>query len=74
MYRFSERLAWVAGVVLPVLETVRRWGTWWEFPPAYLDDLLIGGFFLVGAWMSAEMQPSAVGGSPQRTAALVASG
>jgi hypothetical protein len=52
MYRFSERLAWVAGVVLPVLETVRRWGTWWEFPPAYLDDLLIGGFFLVGAWMS----------------------
>ena len=52
MYRFSERLAWVAGVVLPVGETLRRWGTWWEFPPAYLDDLLIGAFFLVGAWKS----------------------
>ena len=52
MYRFSERLAWVAGVGLPVLETIRRWGTWWEFPPAYLDDVLIGAFFLAGAWVS----------------------
>src|SRR5262245_37687719 len=52
MYRFSERLAWVAGVVLPVLETLRRWGTWWDVPAAYLDDVLIGAFFLFGAWMS----------------------
>jgi hypothetical protein len=52
MYRFSQRLAWAAGVVLPVGETLRRWGTWWEFPPAYLDDLLIGAFFVAGAWMS----------------------
>jgi hypothetical protein len=52
MYRFSQRLAWVAGVVLPLGETLRRWGTWWEFPPAYLDDVLIGAFFLVGAWKS----------------------
>ena len=52
MYRFSQRLAWTAGVALPILETLRRWGTWWEFPPAYLDDLLIGAFFLAGAWMS----------------------
>jgi len=52
MYRFSERLAWTAGIVLPAGETLRRWGTWWEFPPAYLDDVLIGVFFLLGAWMS----------------------
>jgi hypothetical protein len=44
MYRFSEMLAWVAGIVLPVGETLRRWGTWWDVPPAYLDDLLIGAF------------------------------
>lgn len=52
MYRFSERLAWVSGVVLPLGETVRRWGTWWDLPAAYLDDVLIGAFFLFGAWMS----------------------
>ena len=58
MYRFSQRLAWVAGVGLPLLETVRRWGTWWVFPPAYLDDLLIGGFLLVGAFMSRRKTPA----------------
>jgi hypothetical protein len=52
MYRFSHRLAWTAGVVLPVGETLRRWGSWWEFPPAYIDDLLIGAFFLVAAWIA----------------------
>ena len=25
MYKFSETLAWVAGVILPVGETLRRW-------------------------------------------------
>jgi hypothetical protein len=49
MYRFSERLAWVAGIVLPVGETLRRWGTWWEVPLAYLDDVFIGAFFLAAA-------------------------
>jgi hypothetical protein len=52
MYKFSERLAWTAGVALPLGETLRRWGTWWVFPPAYFDDVLIGMFFLAGAWMS----------------------
>ena len=52
MYRFSQRLAWVAGVVIPLGETIRRWGTWWDVPAAYLDDVIIGAFFLFGAWTS----------------------
>ena len=45
MYPFSERLAVVAGIVLPVGETVRRWGSLWVYPWAYLDDVLIGCMF-----------------------------
>jgi len=52
MYRFSQWLAWIAGVVLPVGETWRRWGTWWDYPPAYLDDVFIGAFLLVAAAMT----------------------
>jgi peptidoglycan/LPS O-acetylase OafA/YrhL len=52
MYSFSERLAWVAAFLIPAAETARRWGTWWDFPPAYLDDVLIGVFFVVGALAS----------------------
>lgn len=36
-----------------MLETLRRWGTWWDYPPAYLDDVFIGAFFLFAAWKSA---------------------
>lgn len=50
MLRFSYRAALVAGLVLPIGETLRRWGTWWDAPPAYLDDLFIGAFFLLAAW------------------------
>jgi hypothetical protein len=57
MYRFSQRLAWVAGVVIPLGETMRRWGTWWDVPAAYLDDVVIGAFFLFGAWMSRRSSP-----------------
>jgi hypothetical protein len=52
MYKFSEALAWVAGVTLPVGETLRRWGSWWDVPLAYLDDVFIGAFFLFAAWRS----------------------
>lgn len=48
--RSSRKLAIVIGVVTPVLETVRRWSTWIEYPPAMLDDYLLGGFLLYGAW------------------------
>lgn len=52
MYKFSERLAWIGGILIPAGETLRRWGTWWVYPPAYLDDLLIGAFLLLAAWIS----------------------
>jgi hypothetical protein len=50
VYSFSRRLAWVAGVVLPVGETLRRWGTWWDFPLAYIDDVVLGAVLLLAAW------------------------
>ena len=46
----SRRLAYVFGVLTPLAETLRRWGTWWVNPPAFLDDFLIGVFLLGGAW------------------------
>ena len=46
----SRRLAVVVGVLLPLAETVRRWPLWKEYPPAFLDDFLIGAFLLYGAW------------------------
>src|SRR5262245_53292268 len=55
MYRFSQRLAWTAGLLLPLVETLRRWGTWWDMPAAYLDDIVIGVFLVVGAWMSRDV-------------------
>jgi hypothetical protein len=50
----SRWLAVVFGVLTPLAETVRRWGTWWDHPAAYVDDLLLGGFLLLGAWASAQ--------------------
>ena len=49
---FSRRLAIVAGIFLPLAETVRRWHqlvhlSMW---PAWLDDVLLGAFLLYGAW------------------------
>lgn len=35
---------------MPFLETVRRWETWQENPPAFFDDFILGGFLLYGAW------------------------
>jgi len=48
--RLSRRLAYVFGVLTPIAETVRRWGAWWEYPPAYLDDVLLGALLVGGAW------------------------
>ena len=50
--RFSRALATVFGILAPVLETVRRWGTWREFPPALFDDYILGAFLLTGAWLA----------------------
>ena len=48
---FSRRLAIIFGVLLPLGETIRRWGTggpWY----LWVDDYLIGAFLLYGAWRS----------------------
>ncbi len=49
---FARRLAVLAGVVLPVGETVRRWHQLSDLRMLYawLDDWLIGAFLLYGAW------------------------
>ena len=52
MFTLARRLAWVAGFALPVVETWRRWGALWVQPAAYLDDVVMGVLFLLGAVMS----------------------
>ena len=57
MLQFSRQLAYVIGVVTPALETWRRWDElrtltiWW---PAYVDDVLLGTFLVLGAWLAAK--------------------
>ena len=52
---FSRRLAVVGGLLLPILETARRWREWpgsvetWRF---WMDDYLLGAFLLGAAWLS----------------------
>jgi hypothetical protein len=48
-----RRLAIVIGVMLPIAEAVRRWPLSDDYPPAFLDDFLIGVFLVYGAWRSA---------------------
>ena len=35
---------------MPIAETIRRWSTWRESPPALFDDYILGGLLLYGAW------------------------
>lgn len=46
----SRKLAIVLGIITPLLETIRRWHTWMDNPPAFFDDYIIGGLLLYGAW------------------------
>jgi hypothetical protein len=50
--RLSRALALIGGVLLPILETLRRWGTWWDEPASFVDDWLIGAFLLTGVWLT----------------------
>jgi hypothetical protein len=52
MLRFSRTLAVVGGVVLPVVETIRRWNQLGDIrmAPAWLDDYFIAAFLLYGVW------------------------
>jgi hypothetical protein len=47
---FSRYLAIVLGVLIPLAETIRRWSTWRDNPPALFDDYILGAFLLYGAW------------------------
>jgi len=46
----SRYIAIVLGILTPLAETVRRWSTWQENPPALFDDYILGAFLLYGAW------------------------
>jgi len=47
---FSRYLAIVLGILTPLAETIRRWSSWRENPPAFFDDYIIGALLLYGAW------------------------
>lgn len=47
---FSRYLAIVLGILTPLAETIRRWSTWRDDPPALFDDYILGAFLLYGAW------------------------
>ena len=51
--RFSRTLAIVFGILAPFAETIRRWNSWRDFPPALFDDYLMGALLLAGAWLVA---------------------
>lgn len=46
----SRYFAIALGILTPLGETIRRWHSWRENPPAFFDDYLIGAFLLFGAW------------------------
>jgi len=48
----SRKLAYIFGIATPLAETIRRWGTWWDNPPAFLDDYFLGAFLIAGAWVT----------------------
>jgi hypothetical protein len=65
----TKAIRWMAyffGVLAPLGDTVRRWSTWREFPPALLDDYLMGALLIAGAWATRDS------GSPRGRALLAA--
>ena len=68
---FSRRLALLYGVLLPIVETIRRWQQLGDFRmwPAWLDDVLLGAALLYGAWRVAKNVES---GRPSLMARFIA--
>ena len=64
--QFSRRLAIVAGILVPLLETIRRWSTWQQSPANLFDDYIMGAFLLYAAWRTGKDLPS---GQPALAAA-----
>lgn len=50
--QISRWLAIIGGVVVPILETLRRWSTWRESPANLFDDYIMGAFLLYAAWLT----------------------
>jgi hypothetical protein len=50
---FSRTLAILFGFLAPLAETIRRWNSWRDFPPALFDDYIMGALLLAGAWLTA---------------------
>jgi hypothetical protein len=49
---FSRTLAILCGFIAPLAETIRRWNSWRDFPPALFDDYIMGALLLAGAWLT----------------------
>lgn len=47
--QFSRWLALIGGILIPLLETIRRWSTWRQSPASLFDDYIMGAFLLFGA-------------------------
>jgi len=58
MISISRYLAFAFGLLTPIAETIRRWHTWRENPPALFDDYILGGLLLYGAWRVTKNAPS----------------
>ncbi len=48
LFAFSRHAAWIGGLLVPLLESIRRWGTGNHL--LWLDDYLIGAALLFAAW------------------------
>jgi hypothetical protein len=56
LLRYSRYAAWVGGVLIPLLESIRRWGTGNYL--LWLDDYLVGAALLFAAWQAGRDNPS----------------
>jgi hypothetical protein len=67
--QFGRKLAILFGVLLPPVEVVRRWHQLGDIRalPLWIDDFLIGGFLLLGAWKT---RRDIEGGRPWLAAAV----
>lgn len=60
MSGFEVRAAWVMGIALPLLETMRR-GTDTRTIAFYVDDYIAGGLLLWAAWLVSRGRPNGRG-------------
>ena len=49
--QLSRGLAIVLGILTPCAETIRRWSTWQENPPALFEHYCLGALLPSGSWL-----------------------